>query len=91
MPFGVDACFNNNNTQTVALSGTAAKGGALASAQVTVSCVAGSATTLTDGGGNYRVTVNAALPCVITVTSAARACIRSRMQAARSTRHPRPS
>ena len=34
--FGVDACFNNNNTQTVALSGTAAKGGALASAQVTV-------------------------------------------------------
>lgn len=66
--FGVDACFNNN-TQTVALSGTAATGGALASAQVTVSCVAGSATTLTDGGGNYRLTVNAALPCVITVTS----------------------
>ena len=45
------------------------EGRALASAQVTVSCVAGSATTLTDGGGNYRVTVNAALPCVITVTS----------------------
>ncbi|KVK81285.1 hypothetical protein [Burkholderia cepacia] len=67
--FGVDACFNNNNTQTVALSGTAATGDALASAQVTVSCVTGSATTLTDGGGNYRVTVNAALPCVITVTS----------------------
>lgn len=66
--FGVDVCFNDN-TQTVALSGTAATGGALASASVTVSCAQGSATTLTDGGGNYRVTVNAALPCVITVTS----------------------
>ncbi|MGS0891387.1 hypothetical protein ACVBGC_02315 [Burkholderia stagnalis] len=66
--FGVDVCFNDN-TQTVALSGTAASGDALASAPVTVSCVQGSATTLTDGGGNYRVTVNAALPCVITVTS----------------------
>ncbi|KFL53597.1 hypothetical protein ACVHYJ_31015 [Burkholderia pyrrocinia] len=67
--FGVDVCFNNNNTQTVSLSGTAATGNALASAPVAVSCAAGSATTLTDGGGNYRVTVNAALPCVITVTS----------------------
>jgi len=67
--FGVDACFNDNNTQTVALSGTAATGGALASASVTVSCARGSATTLTDGGGNYRVTVNAVLPCVISVAS----------------------
>ncbi|WP_175699234.1 hypothetical protein [Burkholderia ambifaria] len=67
--FGVDACFNDNNTQTVALSGTAATGGALASASVTVSCARGSATTLTDGGGNYRVTVNAVLPCVIGVAS----------------------
>ncbi|EDT43992.1 hypothetical protein [Burkholderia ambifaria] len=67
--FGVDACFNDNNMQTVALSGTAATGAALASASVTVSCAQGSATTLTDGGGNYRVTVNAALPCVISVAS----------------------
>ena len=67
--FGVDACFNDNNTQTVALSGTAATGTALASASVTVSCAQGSATTLTDGGGNYRVTVNAVLPCVISVAS----------------------
>lgn len=67
--FGVDVCFNDNNTQPVALSGTAATGRALASASVTVSCAQGSATTLTDGGGNYRVTVNAALPCVITVAS----------------------
>ena len=66
--FGVDVCFNDN-TQTVALSGTASTGGALASASVTVSCAQGSATTLTDGGGNYRVAVNAALPCVITVAS----------------------
>jgi hypothetical protein len=67
--FGVDVCFNDNNTQLVALSGTAATGRALASASVTVSCAQGSATTLTDGGGNYRVTVNAALPCVIAVAS----------------------
>lgn len=67
--FGVDACFSDNNTQTIALSGTAATGGALASASVTVSCAQGSATTLTDGGGNYRVTVNAVLPCVISVAS----------------------
>ncbi|VWB10570.1 putative lipoprotein [Burkholderia latens] len=67
--FGVDVCFNDNNTQPVALSGTAAAGGALASVSVTVSCAQGSATTLTDGGGNYRVTVNAVLPCVITVAS----------------------
>lgn len=67
--FGVDVCFNDTNTQTVALSGTAATGAALASAAVTVSCAQGSATTLTDGGGNYRVSVNAALPCVITVAS----------------------
>ncbi|CAB3752167.1 hypothetical protein GQ57_23965 [Burkholderia sp. MSh2] len=66
--FGVDVCFNDN-TQAVALSGTAATGDALASAQVTVSCATGSATTLTDGGGNYSVTVNAVLPCAITVTS----------------------
>ncbi|RKU05062.1 hypothetical protein C7H84_02645 [Burkholderia sp. Nafp2/4-1b] len=67
--FGVDVCFSNNNTQAVALSGTAATVSALASASVTVSCAQGSATTLTDGGGNYRVSVNAALPCVITVAS----------------------
>ncbi len=67
--FGVDVCFNSNNTQTVTLSGTAATGAALASASVTVSCAQGSATTLTDGGGNYRVTVNAVLPCAITVAS----------------------
>ena len=66
--FGVDVCFNDN-TQTVSLSGTAATGDALASAQVVVNCAVGSATTLTDGGGNYRVTLNAALPCVITVAS----------------------
>ena len=29
--FGVDVCFNNTNTQTIALSGTAATGAALLS------------------------------------------------------------
>ncbi|HEJ2440072.1 TPA: hypothetical protein SLZ45_001539 [Burkholderia multivorans] len=66
--FGLDVCFNDG-TQPVALSGTAATGHALASAPVTVSCAQGSATTLTDGGGHYRVTVDATLPCVIAVTS----------------------
>ncbi|AJY09604.1 hypothetical protein K6W16_06200 [Burkholderia dolosa] len=66
--FGIDVCFDDD-TQTVALSGTAATGHALASAPVAVNCAAGSATALTDGGGNYRVTVNAVLPCVISVAS----------------------
>lgn len=66
--FGVDVC-SNDTLPSVALSGTAATGAPLASAAVTVSCVQGSATTLTDGGGNYRVALNAALPCVIAVAS----------------------
>ncbi|MBR8450266.1 hypothetical protein L0Y81_04480 [Burkholderia multivorans] len=66
--FGLDVCFNDG-TQPVSVSGTAATGHALASAPVTVSCAQGSATTLTDGGGHYRVTVDATLPCMIAVTS----------------------
>ncbi|KVE24846.1 hypothetical protein WI93_17995 [Burkholderia vietnamiensis] len=66
--FGVDVC-SNDTLPSVALSGTAATGAPLASAAVTVSCVQGSASTLTDGGGNYRVALNAALPCVIAVAS----------------------
>ncbi|KVQ83883.1 hypothetical protein WK07_07290 [Burkholderia multivorans] len=66
--FGLDVCFNDG-TQPVTVSGTAATGHALASAPVTVSCAQGSATTLTDGGGHYRVTVDATVPCVIAVTS----------------------
>ncbi len=67
--FGVDNCAGSITMPTVALSGTAATGRALASATVIVSCVQGSGSTLSDGGGHYSVTVNATLPCVLTVTS----------------------
>ncbi|WP_347469191.1 hypothetical protein [Burkholderia stagnalis] len=65
-----DGCFNRNGpTQTISLSGTAATGPALASATLAVNCAQGSGSTLTDGGGHYSLTLNATLPCTITVTS----------------------
>ncbi|MGZ2746311.1 hypothetical protein [Burkholderia stagnalis] len=65
-----DGCSNGNTpTQTVSLSGTAATGPALASAAVAVNCAQGSGSTLTDGGGHYSLTLNATLPCTLTVTS----------------------
>ncbi len=67
--FGFDACFNENGMQTIALSGTAATGRALASATVNVGCAQGSGATLSDGGGHYSITFDATLPCVITVSS----------------------
>ncbi|CAN0625533.1 conserved exported protein of unknown function [Burkholderia multivorans] len=67
--FGFDNCVGGTTMPTFAISGTAATGRALASATVIVSCVQGSGSTLSDGGGHYSVTVNAVLPCVLTVTS----------------------
>lgn len=67
--FGFDGCFDDGGVQTVTLSGTAATGPALASATVNVDCARGSVATLSDGGGHYSVTFDAALPCAITVTS----------------------
>ncbi|MGU7770000.1 hypothetical protein ACV229_07440 [Burkholderia sp. MR1-5-21] len=68
--FGFDNCFNNNNgMQSVSVSGTAATGRALASATVTANCAQGRGSALSDGGGNYSMTFNAVLPCVLTVTS----------------------
>ncbi|KDB08080.1 hypothetical protein LIG30_2755 [Burkholderia sp. lig30] len=67
--FGFDNCVGGTTMPTIAISGTAATGRALASATVIVSCVQGSGSTLSDGGGHYSVTVNATLPCVLTVTS----------------------
>jgi hypothetical protein len=66
---GVNGCTGSNTLPNVTLSGTAATGSALASANVLASCAQGSGNALSDGGGNYSLTVNAALPCLITVTS----------------------
>lgn len=63
-----DGCFNGN-LSTLTLSGTAATGRALASAIVTANCAQGSGSTLSDSGGNYSMTFNATLPCVLTVTA----------------------
>jgi hypothetical protein len=67
---GLDGCGPQVTAPPpVALSGTAATGRALASAQVSVSCAQGSGTTLTDGGGHYSITLDATLPCIVGVTS----------------------
>ncbi|MFM0001321.1 hypothetical protein PQR57_09850 [Paraburkholderia dipogonis] len=62
-------CVSGNSVPDVTLSGTAATGKALASAAVSVSCAQGSGSALSDGGGHYTLTFNAALPCILTVTS----------------------
>ncbi|MGF6934030.1 hypothetical protein OKW41_003169 [Paraburkholderia sp. UCT70] len=66
---GLDSCGGGNVTPTVAISGTAATGSAVASATVSFSCVQGSGSTLSDGGGHYAITFNATPPCILTVTS----------------------
>src|SRR6266702_95853 len=66
---GFDGCGSGNGIPSVAISGTAATGRALASAPVSFSCAQGSGSTLSDGGGHYSITFNATLPCVLTVTS----------------------
>lgn len=67
--FGLDGCVGGNGIPTVALSGTAATGKALASAVVSFSCASGSDSTLSDGGGRYSITLSATLPCILTVNS----------------------
>jgi hypothetical protein len=66
---GLNGCGGTIALQNVALSGTAATGKALASATVSLNCAQGSGTTLSDGGGHYSITLNATLPCILTVTS----------------------
>jgi hypothetical protein len=67
--FGFDGCFSGNSMQSVALSGTAATGRALANAAITINCARGSGSTLSDSSGHYSITLNAALPCALTVTA----------------------
>lgn len=66
---GFNGCVGESVPPAVAISGTAATGNALASAMVAFSCVQGSDSTQSDGGGHYSITFNATLPCVLTVTS----------------------
>jgi hypothetical protein len=66
---GFDGCSGAYVIPSVSLAGTAATGRALASATVGVTCAQGSGSMLSDGGGHYTITLNAALPCILTVTS----------------------
>lgn len=60
---------SGTSTAPVTMSGTAATGKALANASVSMTCARGSASTASDGNGNYSASFMAALPCLITVTS----------------------
>ncbi|MEA3083315.1 MAG: hypothetical protein QOC89_1012 [Paraburkholderia sp.] len=60
-----------SSMSTVALTGTAATGKALANAQVNINCAQGSISVGADVNGNYRATLHAAMPCLITATSSA--------------------
>jgi hypothetical protein len=68
------ACFGGGDDDTPAptsltISGTAAKGAALAGASVDVKCATGTGTATTDGGGAYSLTLDAAsLPCALRAT-----------------------
>jgi hypothetical protein len=66
---GLDGCGGASVSPNVAISGTAATGRALASATVSFSCLQGSGSTLSDGGGHYTITFNATPPCILTATS----------------------
>ena len=66
---GLDGCSGASVTPNVTLAGTAATGRALAGATVSISCVQGSGSTLSDGGGHYSISVNATLPCILTAVS----------------------
>jgi hypothetical protein len=66
---GVDGCGGRVTPPNVTLSGAAATGHALASATVGIGCAQGSGTALSDGGGNYSITLNATFACIIAVTS----------------------
>lgn len=66
---GLDSCGGGSPAPNLAISGTAATGAALAGATVSVSCVQGSGSALSDSGGRYTVALNATLPCILTATS----------------------
>jgi hypothetical protein len=62
-----------SSMSTVALTGTAATGKALANATINISCAQGSISVGADVNGNYRASLHAVMPCMITATSSATA------------------
>lgn len=62
---------STNSAPSVALSGTAATGKALAQATISIDCAQGSTSVVADASGNYRATLNAVMPCMIVATSGA--------------------
>jgi hypothetical protein len=58
-----------SSMSTVALAGTAATGKALANATININCALGSISVGADANGNYRATLGAVMPCMITATS----------------------
>ena len=66
---GLGSCGGTTAPPNVTISGTAATGTAIGSATVNLSCVQGSGSTLSDGGGHYTIAFNATPPCILTVSS----------------------
>jgi hypothetical protein len=58
-----------SSISTVAFTGTAATGRALANATININCAQGSMSLSADANGNYRATLGAMMPCTITATS----------------------
>lgn len=58
-----------SSVSTVAFTGTAATGKALANATININCARGSMSVAADAHGNYRATFGAVTPCVIAATS----------------------
>jgi hypothetical protein len=58
-----------NSMSTVTFTGTAATGKALANATTSINCAQGSISVGADANGNYRATLGAVMPCMITATS----------------------
>ncbi len=68
---GLNYCGAPSPPPGIAFSGTAATGKALASTTVNLNCAQGAGSALTDGGGNYSVTLAVTPPCLLSVTSGA--------------------
>jgi hypothetical protein len=65
---GGGASGGASSISTVAFTGTAATGKALANATININCAQGSISVGADANGNYRATLGAVMPCIITAT-----------------------
>jgi hypothetical protein len=68
---GLDSCGGPSGPPALTVSGTAATVKALSSTTVSLNCVQGTGSALSDSAGNYSIALNAAVPCVATATSGA--------------------